>query len=159
RTLSQAQAFVADLQRSGTISQLAAIPLLLTGLIALKHAQLALPRNRFLAYEALSKLLLELHPTARNKAALAGAPRHSVDIPTRQIGLAALASAIHCGDSGASADAIEIERAVTVVSQCLTQHIGMATADAIQVARAILAIGEEDIGVLVKKSPREVGFF
>jgi hypothetical protein len=159
RSLTQATALLAELHRTGGMAQLAAIPLLLTGLIALKHAQLALPRNRFLAYEALTKLLVELHPTARDRAALAGVPRHSLDLPTRETALAPLAYAIHSGDQGASTDAIEIERAVAVVSQCLTQRIGMTTADAMQAARAILAIGEEDIGILVKKSPREVGFF
>jgi hypothetical protein len=47
------------------MAQLAATPLLLTGLIALKQAQLQLPRNRFLAYDELTKLLLELHPSSR----------------------------------------------------------------------------------------------
>ena len=159
RGLTQATAFIAELQRSGPIAQLAATPLLLTGLIALKNAQLALPRNRFLAYEALTKLLLDLHPTARDKAALAGGPRHSLDLPTRETALAALAYTIHNGQEGASADSIEIHRAITVVTQCLMQHVGMETADAVQAARAILTLGEEDIGILVKKSPREVGFF
>jgi hypothetical protein len=39
------------------------------------------------------------------------------------------------------------------------QRVGMAISDAIQAARDILSLGEEDIGILVKKSPREVGFF
>jgi len=159
RSLAQATAFITELQRSGPMAQLAAIPLLLTGLIALKIAQLALPRNRFLAYEALTKLLLDLHPTARDKAALAGNPRHPLDLPTRETALAALAYAIHSGQEGASADSIEIDRAVTVVGQCLMQRGGMSTGDAMQAARGILTPGEEDIGILVKKSPREVGFF
>ena len=141
------------------MDQLAAIPLLLTGLIALKNAQFALPRNRFLAYEALTKLLVELHPTARECAALAGVPRHSLDIPTRERALAALAYALHGGEDGATTDALKTERALAVVSQCMVQQIGMTAAAAIQAARTILAIGEEDIGILVKKSPQEVGFF
>ena len=56
-------------------------------------------------------------------------------------------------------NSIEVERAVSIVSQSLIQHFGMTTADAMQTARTILDIGEEDIGILVKKSPREVGFF
>jgi len=131
----------------------------LTGLIALKQARLQLPRNRFVAYEELIKLLLELHPTARGKAALAGAPRHTLDAPTREMALAALAYAIHSGQEGASPDAIEIDRAIAVISECLVQRIGVSIADANQTARTILTLGEEDVGILVKKSAREVGFF
>ena len=141
------------------MAQLATVPLLLTGLIALKNRQLALPRNRFVAYKDLTKLLVELHPTARDRAALAGVPRHSLDIPTLETALAALSYAIHCGEDSPSADAIETERAVAVVSQYLVQQIGMNLVDAMHAARAALAIGEEDIGILVKKSPHEVGFF
>jgi hypothetical protein len=154
----QAAAFVEELQRNGPMAQLAGTPLLLTGLIALKQARLQLPRNRFLAYEELIKLLLELHPTARDKAALAGAPRHALDAPTREMALAALAYAIHSGQEGASQDAIDIDRAISVISQCLVQRIGASVANANQDARTILTLGEEDVGILVKKSSREVGF-
>ena len=159
RSLVQARAFIAELQRSGPMAQLAAIPLLLTGLIALKIAQLALPRNRFLVYDALTKLLLDLHPAARDKAALAGNPRHLLDLPTRETALAALAYAIHNGEEGASANSIEVDRAVTIVSQCLMHRIGMSAGDAMRAARDILTLGEEEIGILVKKSTRELGFF
>jgi len=155
RSHRQATAFIEELQRNGPMAQLAASPLLLTGLIALKLAQLQLPRNRFLAYDALTKLLLELHPTARDKAALAGAPRHPLDLPTREMALAALAYAIHSGQEGASPDSMEVEQAIGVVSQCLVQRVGMSGADATQAARIILTLGEEDIGILVKK----LGFF
>jgi NACHT domain len=159
RSDRQANAFIAELQRNGPMAQLAATPLLLTGLIALKIAQLQLPRNRFRAYAALTKLLLDLHPTARDKAALAGSPRYALDLPTREIALAALAYAIHSGHEGASPDSIETDQAIDVVSQCLIQRVGMSAMEANNSARAILTLGEEDIGILVKKSPREVGFF
>jgi energy-coupling factor transporter ATP-binding protein EcfA2 len=65
RARQQATDFVAELQSNGAIAQLGATPLLLTGLIALRLARLQLPRNRFLAYAELAKLLLETHPTSR----------------------------------------------------------------------------------------------
>jgi hypothetical protein len=159
RSLAQATSFVAELRRSGAMAQLATIPLLLTGLIALENAQLVLPRNRFLAYADLTKLLVELHPTARSKAALAGAPRHSLNLMMRETALAALAYAIQDREAGASPDSIEVEPAISIVSQSLAQQFGMTAADAMQTARTMLDIGEEDIGILVKKSPREIGFF
>jgi hypothetical protein len=71
--------FVAELQSNGSIAQLGGTPLLLTGLIALRLARLQLPRNRFLAYAELTKLLLETHPVSRDRAALAGSPRLELD--------------------------------------------------------------------------------
>jgi hypothetical protein len=82
-----------------------------------------------------------------------------MDSPTREIALAGLAYAIHSGEEYASPEAIEIERAIAVVGVCLEQRVGLASANATQVARAIVTVGEEDIGILVKKSPQEVGFF
>ena len=82
-----------------------------------------------------------------------------MDSPTREIALAGLAYAIHSGEEDASPDAIEIERAIAVVSVCLERRVGLASANATQVAGAIVTVGEEDIGILVKKSPQEVGFF
>ena len=155
----QATDFVAELQSNGAIAQLGATPLLLTGLIALRLARLQLPRNRFLAYEELAKLLLETHPTSRDRAALAGAPRHTLDNFTREAALAALAYGIHTGQQEASPDSIEIDRAADVISQCLVQRVGMTSSDARQNARALVTLGEEEIGILVQKSPREVGFF
>ncbi len=159
RSLAQATSFVAELRRSGAMGQLATVPLLLTGLIALKNAQVALPRNRFLAYADLTKLLVELHPSARSKAALAGAPRHSLTLMTRETALAALAYAIQDGEGGASPDSIAIEPAISIVSQTLIRQFGMTSADGMQTARIILDVGEEEIGILVKKSPHEIGFF
>jgi energy-coupling factor transporter ATP-binding protein EcfA2 len=159
RARQQATDFVAELQSNGAIAQLGATPLLLAGLIALRLARLQLPRNRFLAYAELAKLLLETHPTSRDRAALAGAPRHTLDNFTREAALAALAYGIHTGQEQASPDSIEIDRAADVISQCLVQRVGMTSSDARQNARALVTLGEEDIGILVQKSPREVGFF
>jgi len=133
--------------------------LLLTGLIALRLARMQLPRNRFLAYAELAELLFETHPTSRDRAALAGAPRHAIDNFTRETALAALAYGIHTGQQGASPGSIEVDRAADVISQCLVQRVGMSSSDAHQNARALVTLGEEDIGILVQKAPREVGFF
>ena len=65
--------------------------------------------------------------------------------------LAALAYAIHSGQEGATPDAIEVEHAVGVISQCLIQRIGMPVSDANQTARVILTLGEEDIGIFCQE--------
>ena len=155
----QAADFVAELQGNGAIAQLGGTPLLLTGLIALRLAHLRLPRNRFLAYAELTKLLLETHPVSRDRAALAGSPRHELDNFTRETALAALAYAIQAGEESSSQDAIESDRAAHVVSQSLTQQVGLSAQEARQTARSLVTLGEEEIGILVRKSPREIGFF
>jgi hypothetical protein len=159
RARQQAVDFVAELQSKSAIAQLGATPLLLIGLIALRLRALQLPRNRFLAYAELTKLLLERHPTSRDRAALAGAPRHALDSFTREAALAALAYGIHTGQQGASPDSIEVDQAANVINQCLVQRMGMASNEAHQNARALVTLGEEEIGILVQKAPREVGFF
>ena len=139
KSRQRAKDFVTELQRNGPIAQLGATPLLLTGLIALKQARLQLPRNRFQAYAALTKLLLKSHPTAREKAALAGSPRHGLDPVTQETALAALAFAIHSGQGGSSADSIEMDRAVTIVSQCLMERLGTPANEAPEKARTFLS--------------------
>jgi hypothetical protein len=151
--------FVADLQSNGAIAQLGGTPLLLTGLIALRLARLQLPRNRFLAYAELTKLLLETHPVSRDRAALMGSPRLELDNFTRETALAALAYGIQAGEEASSQDAIETDRAAYVVSQSLIQTVGSTAHEARQTARSLVTLGEEEIGILVRKSPREIGFF
>jgi hypothetical protein len=124
RARQQAIDFVAELQTNSAIAQLGATPLLLTGLIALRLSRLQLPRNRFLAYAELTKLLFETHPISRDRAALAGAPRHPIDNFTREAALAALAYGIHTGQLGALPDAIEVDRAAEIIKQCLVQRVG-----------------------------------
>jgi predicted NACHT family NTPase len=155
----QAADFVAELQSNGAIAQLGGTPLLLTGLIALKLARLQLPRNRFLAYAELAKLLLETHPVSRDRVALAGSPRHELDNFTRETALAALAYAIQAGEEASSLDAIENDRAAHVVCQSLVQQVGWSVQEARQSARSLITLGEEEIGIIVRKSPREIGFF
>jgi len=155
----EAADFVAELQGNGAIAQLGGTPLLLTGLIALRLAHLQLPRNRFLAYADLAKLLLETHQVSRDRAALAGSRRHELDNFTRDTALAALAYAIQAGEESSSQNAIENDRAAQVVSKSLMQQVGFSAQEARQTARALVTVGEEEIGILVRKSPREIGFF
>ena len=78
---------------------------------------------------------------------------------TRETALAALAYAIQAGEESSSQDAIETNRAAHVVSQSLIQNVGASAHEARQTARALVTLGEEEIGILVRKSPREIGFF
>lgn len=155
----RAKAFVAELGRSGDIAQLGSVPLLLTGLIALNIAQVRLPHNRFQAYAQLTNLFLQVHPDERQKAALALEPQFELDSTSRQHSFAALAYAIRSGVEGATPDAISMPAAVSVVANCLIGRIGLDRDDARRQAQSLLTIGEEVIGVLVRKSPREIGFF
>lgn len=153
----RAEDFVSELQRSGGIAQLASIPLLLSGLIALKLTRARLPRSRFRAYAQLSELLLEIHPSSRNRAALAG--NQEINASTRELALSHLAYAIQCSENeDVAPDAINIGAALEAVKKSLIDGVGMSQAEAHSKANGLLTLGEEAIGILVKKSPREIGF-
>jgi hypothetical protein len=66
----QVDQFFADLAQAGSLMSLSGVPLLLSGLISLFVRKVALPRNRFAAYDELIQLLLEVHPQRRARAAL-----------------------------------------------------------------------------------------
>lgn len=151
--------FFKDLQDGGQLQNLAGTPLLLTGLISLRVRQVNLPRNRFRVYEDLTKLLLERHPQARLSAASTIQPRFKVlsDFDDRQKALGKLAYEIRNigADSGLSK-----REAKTILVKFLKDDnfLGLSPERAREGAQEILAVNAETSGILIEKSPDEVGF-
>ena len=161
RSLARARAerIVADIGRSAEIASLATIPLMLGGLLALALDGAGLPRNRYAAYRELTVRLLESHPRARGKAALAQTSGGDLDIPMRRRILGALAFHIQEGGRAeAGLDAISTEAAVRFCADRIVEYLGVSEADAAAGARRLIAVGEESLGILVEKSPLTVGF-
>jgi len=146
---------VSDLQRDGRLSMLAEVPLLLSGLIALTVHSVQLPRNRFKAYEEMTRLLLQEQPRRREKAAHARTSSSQLNHETRERALASLAWAVH---SAAGSDAVDRRSARQVLCDFLTTFLRKEEADALELADQIVAVGAEAIGILVEKSPQELGF-
>lgn len=152
---SEAIEFFADIQRDGRLAKLAEVPLLLSGLITLSLQRVKLPQSRFKAYEELTRLLLQEQPQRREKAAHARVSSVGVSQGTRERALARLAYAVH---QSPGSESIEKENAHNVLRDFLGTFLQKPLAETIELADQILSIGAETVGILVEKSPQEVGF-
>ena len=152
--------FFRDLRSSGQLSALGSSPLLLTGLIALRIRNVALPRDRIQVYDELIRLLLEIHPNERSGAARDQRRRFETlsNSELRQQTLACLA--YEMVDRGLEAG-IARREADAILRYFLHADNGAALSEeaARYGAREILAVDAETTGILVEKAPQEIGFF
>ena len=155
RAKAEADEHIQDLSRDVRLARLAKVPLLLNGLIALAIQKVRLPRSRFKAYEELTRLLLEEQPKRREQAAYAPRATGRLSQETRERALARLAWATH--DSPGS-DALGKAVAQKLLEDFCATHLGKSPGEAIEVAEKLLTIGAETVGILVDKSPVDIGF-
>ncbi len=151
--------FFITLSGRGMLEPLAGIPLLLTGLIALAMKHVSLPRSRFDAYDELVKLLLEEHPRRRASAAQQGTARSIVQAEPALVRRALSYLAYKCRDTGATPGipVVEAKKFLVEYLQSL-EGAGLPAADAISAANELLTIDAETTGLLVQRSPDEIGF-
>ena len=151
--------FMADLARDASLGALAAVPLLLVGLVALALRGQILPRTRSDIYDQLTKLLLEVHPDNRATASGDIQPRfrHATDPDQRRAAIARLAFAMR-------EDAIGAGTSVVSAREILRSYLAspggfdLSDSDATAVAAEILAVNAETQGMLIENAPGEVGF-
>lgn len=151
--------FMAELARDANLGTLAAVPLLLIGLITLALRGQTLPRTRGDIYDQLVRVLLEDHPV--NRATASGDTesrfRHMSDLGQRRAAIARLAYAVREQMGGAGmplADAHAILRTYLASPQ----DFDLSTADARAAASELLSVNAETQGLIVEKGPGEVGF-
>ncbi|MDA0739632.1 MAG: NACHT domain-containing protein [Nitrospirae bacterium] len=153
--IGKAKELIREIQRDGRLARLAEIPLLLSGLIALSTQQMRLPRSRFKAYEELTRLLLLEQPQRRERAGHARASFIDFNHETRERALARLAYAIH---QEPGSDAIDKAKARETLREFFTSFLHKQDSEAWEKADQLLALGADSLGILVEKSPQEVGF-
>ncbi|MDX1296733.1 MAG: NACHT domain-containing protein [Pseudomonas sp.] len=151
--------FMAELARDANLGSLAAVPLLLIGLVTLALRGQILPRTRGDIYDQLVRILLEVHPDNRATASGDTEPRfrHATDPDQRRAAIARLAFAVREQMGGAGmplAAAREILRSYLSSSQ----GFDLTDADAAAAAGEILSVNAETQGLIVEKAPGEVGF-
>ena len=151
----QATHFVEDIYKDWRLAKLAEVPLLLSGLITLGIQKARLPRNRFKAYEELTRLLLQEQPQRRDKAAHARTPLSRITPETRESALACLAYYIH---QSPGSDSLDKDSARLKLSNFLTEFLQKPNSEGIELADQILAVGTENVGILVEKSQQDIGF-
>lgn len=155
----QKDTFFAELERSKELREIARNPLLLSLLISFQIENIRLPSGRFEAYQSLTDHLIAVHPQARRVAAQATGQTELIDQADIKKILAHLAYTLQIEHPEGL---ISESDAITVMVDFLmdeTYGLGMSRPDATQTAKNILSKAEDSLGILVKKSPEEVGFY
>jgi hypothetical protein len=155
----QVDQFFADLAQAGRLTSLSGVPLILSGLISLFARKVALPRNRFQAYDDLIQLMLEVHPRSRARAAMGRVSRspllRDLSLLKRSLAYFAFQKRVRGLDLGcptAEARSIVVEYLQSLDGAGLPAH------DAIAGATELLGVDADTAGLLVEKAPGEVGF-
>jgi hypothetical protein len=155
-----ARSLVLDLSRQPDLAELAAVPLLLCVLILLRYQQAALPEDRFRAYEALAQQLISVWPKRRKAAALVRSSASSrLRDEDREQAFAYLAYQVHGAVRGTLLD--QGKARAYLEAYLLDENVGLASTleEARLEARDLIDVGESISGILVKRSPRDIGFF
>jgi len=151
--------FVAELARDANLGALAAVPLLLIGLVTLALRGQILPRTRGDIYDQLVRVLLEVHPVSRATSSGDTEPRfrHATDPDQRRAAIARLAFAVREQTGGAGMP-LAAARDILRTYLALPQGFDLADAEAAAAASEILSVNAETQGLIVEKAPGEVGF-
>lgn len=151
--------FMAELARDSNLRVLAAVPLLLIGLVTLALRGQILPRTRADIYDQLVRVLLEVHPTSRATASGDTKPRfrYATDADQRRAAIAQLAFAVREQTGGAGMP-LTAARNILCTYLASPQGFDLAYADSVAAAGEILSVNSETQGLIVEKAPGEVGF-
>ena len=155
RAKAAAAEHMQDLHRDIRLARLAEVPLLLNGLIALAIQRVRLPRSRFKAYEELTRLLLDEQPKRRQKSAFVPRTTSHLSQETRERALAQLAWETH---QSPGSDVLGKDNARNVLEDFCRAYLGKTSGEVLEVAEKLLAIGAETVGILIEKSPADIGF-
>lgn len=151
--------FMAELARDANLGTLAAVPLLLIGLVTLALRGQILPRSKGDIYDQLVRVLLEVHPANRATASGDTEPRfrHATDPDQRRAAIARLAYAIR-EQAGGAGMPLATARNILRTYLASSEGFDLVDANAAAVTTEILAVNAETQGLIVEKAPGEVGF-
>jgi NACHT domain len=155
----QAKAFVAQANATPALAELAQIPLLLTLLLRIRLDASSLPTNRFEVYERFVAHLVREHPARRRAAA--EVERNNVAFEDEEVSVLLGGLALHVQRSTRDA-IITVEAARAHLETQLEDSGGqfaLSRRDARLQAGRFVDIGETTLGILVKRSQHEIGFF
>ncbi|HHG3078923.1 TPA: hypothetical protein ACPVXB_004315 [Vibrio parahaemolyticus] len=150
---------VSEISRSKDLLDLASIPLLIYMLIHLKTKNISLPHSRFSVYKELILDLVKVQPQRRRTAAQLITARSSFSEGELISILSKLAYEIQVNYPHGN---VPIENAKSFIKEYLldeSKEFGLCKREAIRQTDEFVDIGESEIGILVKKSTDEIGFF
>lgn len=149
-----ADAFLAQLEIFPDLAQLSRSPLFLTLLTTTWQGE-PLPRQRFKIYTRLVELLIEKHPQMRQRASHArGGPLPAADAGTL---FAAVAYRLRLKDAAGVATKQDM-RKIIVESMTDDEVLGYQQTEARRLADAVLAMAEDEFGLIVSHGAGSYGF-
>lgn len=152
--------FWVELTRTMDLTELAKIPLLLSLLIYLWLQKSKLPRNRFKAYSELIDHLIAEHPmrrrrdTGQTEDVFCGFSPDDI----RNI-LAYIAYVILSENPEGVVEVTKVKKIVCKHLQDREIGYGYNLSEANRISKQLVNIAENSLGLMVRKSPNEVGFF
>lgn len=155
----QAEAALSELHELPDGAALAEVPLLLSILLVLKAEQVELPSNRFKAYAELARHLMLVQPRRRAVSADRRRRASALSDDELETAYAFLAYSIHRNHPTGT---VSIATAREYFERVLREEsFGLAYAEeaSIRLAKELIDVGESVSGLLVKRSPRELGFY
>lgn len=160
RAQARAEAFLAAVRANARTHQLARTPLLCQTLIELFRTSPRLPEERVAIYSEIVTLLLSRHPDARARAAGDSKSIDSLGVGLRDIRemLIRLAWDMQHNGPAVVAGAAQCEDVCAAYLENDTEGLGLTRPAARRQAQATIAALVSRFGLLVEKSPQELGF-
>ncbi|MFX1487406.1 MAG: NACHT domain-containing protein, partial [Promethearchaeota archaeon] len=159
RADAETESFVAELNTSSDIQELAKVPLLLCLLIYHSFYNVQLPQSRFKAYDSLIQHLISTHPRRRRTVAfLTDAVAELSDDDIKRV-LARLAYHIHEQFGEGLIDLIQAENMIDEYLKDNNSGFGFGQREARRYSKEILSVSEQKLGLIVRKSTKEIGFY
>ena len=160
RVLGMSEEFLVELAASTDLTGLARVPLLLVLLIYNWVQKSKLPRNRFKAYEQLIDHLIAEHP--RRRRVDAGQPADILPELTTEEVKSVFAYLAYIIQSKHPEGVLEDDIAKNIVKNHLKNNVfgfGWEALEAKRYSEILIEAGEANLGLIVRKSPREIGFY
>jgi NACHT domain len=160
-TLFQRQARDAldALQQIPDATELAEVPLLLSILLLLKSQNVALPGDRFRAYSELTRHLMVIQPQRRAVSAQRVRTRSGLSESDLESAYAYVAFQVHRDHASGVVPVATIRTHLEHVLNDDAFGLAFSVDDSRRIARELIDVGESVSGLLVKRSPGEMGFY
>lgn len=159
KTTNVTQELVSEISRSTDLLDLASVPLLIYMLIHLKTKNISLPHSRFEVYKELVFDLVKVQPQRRRTAAQVTNAK-SIFSESELISiLSRLAYDIQVDFPHGNVPMSSAKSFITKYLSDDSKEFGLNKREALRHTDEFINIGESEVGILVKKSNDEVGFF